>query len=147
MRTSPYRTNDRQYSPSLAVPVRPTADSRRLVAATCEAARAMFKPGFNYAKAGVMLMDLQDAQAAAGQGELDLFSADTATNRPATPDRSALMQAMDTLNRRFGRGAVRIVSASMAKAVDQGAAAWSVRQDRRTPRYTTRWDEMLVVRA
>ncbi len=144
MRTSPYREHDRQHSPSLAVPIRPTADSRQLVAATCEAARAMFKPGFNYAKAGVMLMDLQDAQAAADQGELDLFG-DSGPATPAAPDRSALMQAMDTLNQRFGRGAVRIGSASTAKANDTGAASWSVRQDRRTPRYTTRWEEMPVV--
>lgn len=144
IRTSPFRENDRQHSPSLTVPIRPTADSRKLVAAACEAARAMFKPGFNYAKAGVMLMDLQDAKASQDQGLLDLFG-EGEPNAVDAPDRTALMQAMDSLNRRFGRGAVRIGSASTAKANDTGMAAWSVRQDRRTPRYTTRWDEMPVV--
>ena len=146
IRTSPFRENDRQHSPSLTVPVRPTADSRKLVAAACEAARSMFRPGFNYAKAGVMLMDLQDAAAVGDQGELDLFSGQE-PDATIEPDRPALMQAMDTLNRRFGRGAVRIGSTTTMKASDTGAASWAVRQDRRTPRYTTRWDEMPAVRS
>jgi DNA polymerase V len=145
IRTSPFRENDRQHSPSLTVPIRPTADSRKIVGAACEAACSMFRPGFNYAKAGVMLIDLQEAAAVGDQGELDLFGGHERGTR-IEPDRSALMLAMDTLNRRFGRGAVRIGSTTPAKANDTGAASWAVRQDRRTPRYTTRWDEMPVVR-
>jgi DNA polymerase V len=145
IRTSPFRENDRQCSLSVTVPMRPTADSRKIVGAACEAARSMFRPGFNYAKAGVMLMDLQETQALGDQGELDLFGGHE-HDADGAPDRTALMQAMDTLNRRFGRGAVRIGSTATAKANDSGAASWAVRQDRRTPRYTTRWDEMPVVR-
>jgi DNA polymerase V len=143
IRTSPFRQNDRQHSPSTVVPVRPTADSRQLVGAACEAARAMFRPGFNYAKAGVMLLDLQDRVTTGQQAELDLFA--QPPQDAARHDRSALMLAMDTLNRRFGRGAVRIGSTTSAGASDAGTASWSVRQERRTPRYTTRWDEMPVV--
>jgi DNA polymerase V len=126
--------------------MRPTADSRKIVQAACDAARSMFRPGFHYAKAGVMLMDLQEAQALGDQGELDLFGSD-GDAAASEPDRSALMAAMDALNRRFGRGAVRVGSTATAFATDTGAASWSVRQDRRTPRYTTRWEEMPVVRA
>ena len=81
----------------------------------------------------------------ADQSELDLFGSEE-PEASVGPDRSALMHAMDTLNRRFGRGAVRIGSTTTAKANDAGTTSWSVRQDRRTPRYTTRWDEMPVVR-
>jgi DNA polymerase V len=107
IRTGPFRENDRQYSASLTVPIRPTADSGRIAGAAGEAARSMFRPGFDYAKAGVMLKDLQEAQTFGDQGELDMFGgqdSETATD----PDRPALMQAMDAPNRRFGRGAVRI---------------------------------------
>ena len=145
IRTSPYREADRQHSPSTVVPLRPTADSGRLVAAACEAARQMFRPGFNYAKAGVMLMDLQAAAAVGRQGELELFS-EAAEDPRVGQERAALMQAMDALNRRFGRGALRIGSSTTAAANDVGTASWSVRQERRTSRYTTRWDEMPVVR-
>jgi DNA polymerase V len=56
------------------------------------------------------------------------------------------MQAMDALNRRFGRDSLRVGSAAL---VSNGAEvrSWSVKQERRTPRYTTRWDELAVVRA
>jgi DNA polymerase V len=74
--TSPFRENDRPHSPSVAVPMRPTADSRRIVGAACEAARALFRPGFGDAKAGVMLTDLRQAQALGDQGELDLFASE-----------------------------------------------------------------------
>ena len=146
IRTSPFRENDRQHSPSVTVPIRPTADSRKIVGAACEAARSMFRPGFNYAKAGVMLMDLREAAALGDQGELDLFGG-SESEHSGEQDRSALMQTMDALNRRFGRGSVRIGSTTAALASDTGSASWSVRQERRTPRYTTRWDEMPVVRA
>ena len=48
----------------------PTADSTALISTAVRGLRAIFKPGFNYAKAGVMLLDLQDG--AVEQGELDL---------------------------------------------------------------------------
>jgi len=103
----------------------------------------MFRPGFNYAKAGVMLLDLKAAEALDQQPERDLFAE---PEPAAAKDRSALMDAMDALNRRFGRGAVRIGSATAAVVSDAGAASWSVRQERRTPRHTTRWEEMPVTR-
>lgn len=63
-----------------------------------------------------------------------------------TKDRSALLEAMDKLNQHFGRGTVCIGSATAARANDVGTATWVVRQDRRSPRYTTRWVEVPVVR-
>jgi len=51
--TSPFRQNDRQHSVNVTVPlVRPTADSRLLVATAVDAAQRHFRSGFNYAKAG-----------------------------------------------------------------------------------------------
>ena len=105
----------------------------------------LFRPGFNYVKAGVMLVDLQPA--GQQQGELDLFS--PGTDAPvAQPkrDRSALMATMDELNRRFGRSSVHIGSASSA-ARDTDERSWATRQERRSLRFTTRWDEMPTVRS
>ena len=95
----------------------------------------IYKPGFNFAKAGVMLMDLQPA--AEGQLELDLES-----DEPAR-DRERLMNAVDVINDRFGKGAVRIGSAKPRRA-PQGA--WETKLERRTPAYTTEWNAMPVVR-
>ena len=168
--TSPFRKDDRQHSPSATVPLgRPTSDTGTLVSAAVGAVERLFRPGFNYAKAGVTLINLQPASQVDQQGELDLFSA--TADAVATPshspqrDRSALMEAMDHLNRRFGRDSVRIGSATLAsgtgrsasgKSADQASheakrtvevRSWATRQDRRSPRYTTRWEEMPVVKA
>ena len=146
--TSPYRPNDRQHSVNVTVPlVRPSADSRLLVATAVDAVQRNFQPGFNYAKAGAVLVNLQPASQ--WQGELDLFADDEAkpgsTRSPPGRDRAALMQAMDGLNRRYGRDSVRIGSASLVSNGDE-VRTWSTKQERRSPRYTTRWGEMPVVR-
>lgn len=144
--TSPFRPNDRQHNVSVTVPlVRPTADSRILITAAVEAVRREFRAGFNYSKAGTMLLDLQPASQV--QGELDLFSvAEAPEPHGKDKGRPALMEAMDALNLRFGRDSVRLGSATLAS---NGAEvrSWSTKQERRTPRYTTRWDEMPLVRA
>ena len=70
VRTSPFR-QDAQYSRSICVPLRlPTADTGELVSAAVAGLKSIFRPGFNYAKAGVMLLDLQSDSVC--QGELDL---------------------------------------------------------------------------
>ena len=142
--TSPFRPNDRQHSVNVTTPlIRPSADTRLLVETAVRAARREFRPDFNYAKAGVVLVDLQSASQ--HQGELDLF-ADNEELAPPSRDRTSLMDAMDVLNRRFGRDSVRIGSATLASH-DSDIRTWATRQERRSPRYTTRWEEMPVVKA
>ena len=96
--------------------------------------KAIYRPGFNLAKAGVMLMDLQPDTVR--QGELDLEADDV-------PQRGTLMQALDGLNDRYGRGTVHMASAGLAG----DRRAWATKQERRTPAYTTCWADMPVVRA
>lgn len=52
------------------------------------------------------------------------------------------MDAVDACNRRFGRGTVVSASAGQEKA-----RSWSTKFEMRSPRYTTRLDELPVVRA
>jgi len=147
--TSPFRRHDRQHEVGVTLPlVRPTADTRVLVSAAVAVVRRRYRPGFNYAKAGVMLMDLQQA-GVMEQGELDLFAAaPKASPAAATPqrDRANLMDALDAVNRRFGRDSVRIASATLASS-GSDTRSWAARHDRRTSRYTTRWDEIPQARA
>ena len=75
IRTSPFR-KDPQYSRSIIVPLRrPTADTGAIVQATVLGLRAIYCQGFKYAKAGVMLLDLQSDPYI--QGELDLGDDDS----------------------------------------------------------------------
>lgn len=132
--TSPFRREDRQYSRSITVPLRrPTADTALITASAVRGLQAIYRPDYRFAKAGVMLLDLQASSIE--QGELDL-------DDPGD-DRSRLMSAVDSINTRHGRGTVKL--ASVGTAGD--ARAWSMRQDLRTPDYTTRWTDLPVARA
>ena len=134
IRTSPFR-QEAQYSRGITVPLRrPTADTGALITAALTGLRAIFQPGYRLAKAGVMLMDL--APDNLHQQEFD-FEDDE------VPDRSALMATLDGINRKYGRGTVLMASAGLAG----DARAWSVKQERRTPAYTTCWEDMPVARA
>jgi DNA polymerase V len=131
---------------------RPTADSTALVASALTGLRRIYRKGYRYAKAGVMLVELQSQDVR--QGEFDWGEvADTkkegegagqcVVNSRVIRDRTLLMTAIDDVNRRFGRGALLLGSAGLEGA----RRPWSMRQERRTPRYTTNWAEIPVVRA
>lgn len=54
------------------------------------------------------------------------------------PSNGKLMPALDTLNQRFGRGTVKVST--------QGAYQdWQMRQERKSPNYTSDWDEVPIV--
>ena len=134
IRTSPFR-QDAQYSKSITVPLRrPSADTAVIVAAALSGLKAIYRPGFKMAKAGVMLLELQSD--AMQQQELALENDNVA-------DRGRLMTALDDLNQRYGRGTVLMASAGLAG----NRRAWSMKQERRTPGYTTCWEDMAVARA
>jgi DNA polymerase V len=145
IRTSSFRADDAQYSGSVTVPLlRPTADSAELVGAAINGLRRIYKSGFRYAKAGVMLVDLQPQ--GLKQGELD-FSGDgvegSASVNVQCEGRARLMATVDGLNHRFGRGSLALAGASLKR----DRQAWSMRQERLTPGYTTDWNDMPIVRA
>ncbi len=120
--TSPFRPGP-QYSKNTAL----------IVDAALRGIRAIYKPGFRMAKAGVMLLDL--VPASVQQGELDLED-------ELGRDRSRLMVALDAVNGRYGKGTVRVGSTGLG-GKDR---AWTMRQERRTPEYTTRLQDVPVAR-
>lgn len=132
IRTSPFRRNDAQYSAYRIRPLAaPTNDTTQIVRAALDVVKAIYRPGFNYAKAGVMLMDL--APASMAQLTLDMD-----TNTPAA--RPALMQAVDHLNDRYGRGKIKLGAA----VPPSKAQNWIMKQERRTPAYTTDWSSLAI---
>ena len=132
--TSPFRRQDKQYSRSITVPLRrPTADTTAIVGSAIRGLRAIYKPDYNYAKAGVMLLDLQDR----GIEQAELALDDSVT------DRSRLMGTVDALNDRYGRSTVGVASAGVHGA----RRTWVMKQELRTPCYTTAWSDMPVARA
>jgi DNA polymerase V len=91
---------------------------------------AIFKPGYRYKKAGIMLTLLSGK----GAKQATLFD-----NPYENARSSRLMAAVDAANREFGRNTLH----SAATGVTQ---RWAMRSENRSPRYTTRWDELPVAR-
>lgn len=134
IRTSPFRP-DPQYSRSITTPLRrPSSDTACIAKAALDGLHRIFQPGFKYAKAGVMLLDLQHE--GQQQCELDLEG-------DSQKDRSTLMTALDRLNQRYGKGTLHMASAG----VEGNKRVWSMKQERRTPRYTTSWEDLPVAKA
>lgn len=72
------------------------------------------------------------------QGELDLEPLEYREG-----PRERLMGVLDELNQRYGHGTVKLASAGVP--VQGERANWAMRQERRSPAYTTDREEMLVV--
>ena len=105
-----------------------------LVSAAVAGLRSIYQPGFDLIKAGVILLDLIGAEVQ--QTEL-------AFEEPPAKDPQRLMMALDAINSRFGKGSVHVAATGQERV----PRAWSMRQERRTPRYTTSLADVPVVRA
>lgn len=127
--TNPFKPTERQYSNScsMRLPVA-TADTAVLIGAAARALSRVWREGYRYKKAGIMLLDLAPASVVQG----DLWS------EPDSPRRKDLMRTLDQLNSDFGRGAVRFA----ATGIEQG---WKLRCEQRSSRFTTDWREILSV--
>ncbi|WP_425953225.1 Y-family DNA polymerase [Ralstonia pseudosolanacearum] len=136
IRTSPFRAKDRPYSAATVVKLAtPSADTAMLASTALRGLRDIFRSGFRYAKAGVMLFDLAPAHIE----QLDLFASEPGHGGAAEKS-DRLMEVMDNLNVRFGRGAVKLAGAGVRQA-------WSMKQERLTQPYTTQWEAIPIVRA
>ena len=126
--TNYFHTDEPQYSRSINVRLpHPTDYTPDLVGAAHHGLLQIFRPGFQYKKAGVTLLGLEPAKGIQG----NLFCKED-------PKLEALQKAVDRLNLRHGRHTVRC----HPRRAD---ADWMMRRDQRSPRYTTRWEELLKV--
>ncbi len=120
----------RQRSASITITLPEASNcTLALVAAAQHGARRIWREGYRYAKAGVVtvdLMRLEDAPRAL------IGSLDRERSR-------RLMQALDACNGRFGRGTVVPAAAGFPTKRD-----WATKFERRSPRYTTRVEELPI---
>ena len=100
-----------------------------MIAAGLELLRLIYRPGFKYKKTGVLLTELVPES----QAQMSLFEAET-------QEKKALQAAVDALNKRLGRNAVRY--GAMGVRED-----WKMRQGRKTRCFTTKWEDLLVAGA
>lgn len=125
------RTNPHKESPqchrSVIVPMsQPTDDTAKLVNAATRGLREIYRIGFGYKKSGVLLMELQPKETI----QAALFDDPTEQAKSAK-----LMQVMDSINRRMGKGSLTIAASGTRQR-------WAMRRDRKSPNYTTEWSEL-----
>lgn len=89
----------------------------------------MFNKGSRYIKAGVVLSDIIPC----GMVQYNLFE------EPESAEEQQLMQVMDNINFGIRNDILKFASAGTRKD-------WKMRQEMRSKRFTTKWDELCVVR-
>jgi DNA polymerase V len=131
VKTSPFALNEPYYGNSASVKLlTPTQDSRDIITAAIKCLDAAWKDGHRYQKAGVMLGDFYSQ----GVAQLNLFD----DNAPRQ-NSEKLMEVLDHLNAKNGRGALYFAGQGIQ-------TAWQMKRDMLSPRYTTRYSDLLRVR-
>jgi len=133
IRTNPFQATVPQYARSASVRlVNPTQDSRVIVQQALRQLRSLYRAGYYYAKAGVMLSELVDETGL----QVDLFEAGGSDTNSDRAER--LMAVMDTVNRKS--------RATLYMAREAGPAAYAMRRGYLSPAYTTDWAALPKVR-
>ena len=129
IRTSPYQNNTLQYSNALSAElIRPSDDSRDLIELSVRLLDHLWRDGYDYAKAGVVLSDFYDI----GTYQAGLF------DQPSAHTNSRkLMHVVDEINH-SGLGRVFFARQGIKKD-------WAMRREHLSPAYTTRWNGLMRV--
>jgi len=131
LQTNPFKPEQpqRMVSASFTFPVE-TSDTLEITERALKMLRALWKDGFQYKKAGVIVMDTVPES----QIQSDIF--DTMDRGKARKS----MVAMDAINKKYGTDLLRLGIA------DQGQD-WKLRRELLSPCFTTNWEQLLTVSA
>jgi len=130
IRTSAFRTDIHSYNGQQTIPLPAASDDTLcLTRAALWGLKRIYKPGYSYSKAGVVLMNLCDADSV----QPDMFS--------AGKDNSRVMAVMDKINNIYGRGTLRTAAAGVGQKQD-----WRMKREMMSPAYTTKWDQLPTAR-
>ena len=126
IRTSPFDKNRRYYSNSKTIDlVIPTSNSIELIKNAVKALTDIYKYGYAYQKAGIILSGLKDAN----QNDQNLLT-------PLLENKSKkLMKAIDYTNTKYGRYAISIAQAGLSKG-------WKMRREHSSKIDTASFDSL-----
>jgi len=127
--TNGFRTDLPQYSKNIIIKLPyPTNSGIELSKFALDGLRKIFKKGFSYKKAGVIVMDFSPQS----QEQLNLFSNRNQKHIP-------LMSAVDKLNSKFGQQKLRLASQAPGKI-------WKMKQEQLSPNYTTKLSDIITIK-
>lgn len=126
--TNGHRHDLPQYSRNIVVKLPfPTNSSIELAKFANQALGKIFRKGFHYKKAGVIVMDFSPEN----QKQLKIFENSNTKHVP-------LMQAIDKINASFGQQKIKLASQDLRKV-------WKMKQEKLSPRYTTNLNEIITI--
>jgi DNA polymerase V len=127
IRTSPFKDAPQTYRQGSFHFTPTTCDTLTMIKAAQAVVEEIYIPGYQYKKAGVMLLDLYDRSGS----QLDFFA--------HNDDRETLMEVMDSINSFYGAFTLK------SAACGTSQLNWRMLCEHRSPCYTTRWNELLKV--
>lgn len=105
----------------------PTNSSIELVKFALQALEYIYKPGYSFKKAGVILMDFIPED----NIQLSLFE-------NSNPKHHQLMKTIDSMNQLFGQQKIKLASQDQKRV-------WKMKQEKLSPRYTTKLSDIITI--
>ena len=127
--TNWHRKDLQQYSRNIVVKLPfPTNSGIELAKYANLGLQKIFKKGYHYKKAGVIVMDFtpEDTQ------QLTLFENRNENHIP-------LMEAIDKINASYGQQKVKLAAQDQKRV-------WKMKQEKLSPRYTTKLSDIIIIR-
>jgi DNA polymerase V len=128
LHTNPHRLDAPQYHPSALIKLPfATQSGMELSRFATQALQRLFRPGYLYKKAGIIIHDFVPEDAIQGT----LFERPNKKHIP-------LMHTIDRINHLFGQATVKLASQDLQRT-------WKMKQEKLSPRYTTRLSDILTI--
>lgn len=130
IRTNPFNPKEPQYQRSATLKLATgTQDTRRLINAAKQLLQGIYKEGYRYQKCGIQLSGIHPNSM---PDQADIFA------NPKPSNERQLMACLDKINHRFPKS-VSIAATGLNKS-------WQFQPERMSKRYTTRWNELAIVK-
>lgn len=127
--TNFFRQDQPQYSMSISIDLPfPTNSSIELAQFAIQGLKRIYKPGYGYKKAGVIVLELTPED-----------SKQTMIFENSDPKHLELMAVMDRLNKAYGQQKVKLGAQDLDRT-------WKMKREKLSRRYTTRLDEIIQIR-
>ncbi|WP_370098149.1 Y-family DNA polymerase [Xanthomarina gelatinilytica] len=130
LHTNGFRKDLPQYGRNIVVKTHyPTNSSIDLVTYAEVGLQAIYREGFHYKKAGVIVMGLTPNN----QKQYSLFTSENPKHEP-------IMNVVDRLNKAYGNNKIKFGSQSLGRQ-------WKMKQEKLSPRYSTNIQEIIIINA
>ena len=129
LQTNGHRKDLAQYGRSIVIKTNyPTNSSMEIVKYAVKGLQTIYKKGYQYKKAGVVVMSITPEN----EKQLNMFAKEN-------PKHEDLMKVIDKMNNAIGQKKIKLACQDLGRT-------WKMNQEKLSPRYTTKLDEIISVK-